>query len=171
MADLIKKNTENLKFFFIHFFSNGWSILIKLSKFDRWFIYRPLLVYVMTWLMSDSIWRLENFGNTEFFQDYHWWKFLNLYKIQFSYVSWHIIWKSGDSVRKFKMADPIWRSEYWRCNNMLMKKRCLYFMSNMWSKMSVDIFWLRSRIQRKKFVNFWIYISRSAYSPTLDVCG
>ena len=38
----------------------------------------------------------------------------------------------------------------------------------MWSKMSLDIFWLRSLIQRKKFVKFWIYILRSAYSPTLD---
>ena len=33
----------------------------------------------------------------------------------------------------------------------------------MWSKMSLDIFWLRSLIQRKKFVKFWIYILRSAY--------
>ena len=31
-------------------------------------MYRPLLVYIMTWLMADSIWRLKNLGNTELFQ-------------------------------------------------------------------------------------------------------
>ena len=31
-------------------------------------MYSPLLVYVMTWLMADSIWRLGNLGNTEFFK-------------------------------------------------------------------------------------------------------
>ena len=67
----IWKNTR-----FSWHFEDNWIIhgilLIKLSKFDWLIMYRPLLVYVITWLM-------ENLGNTEFFQDYRWWKFLNLY--------------------------------------------------------------------------------------------
>ena len=54
-------------------FQDNWIIhgilLIKLSKFNWLIMYRPLLVYVMTWFMADSIWCLENLENTEFFQD------------------------------------------------------------------------------------------------------
>ena len=56
-------------------------------------MYRPLLVYVMTWLMADSIWRLENLGNTEFSKiivDENFWTFIKfnfpMYKTQKHYV-------------------------------------------------------------------------------------
>ena len=82
-------------------------------------------VFILFFQMDKAYWSISNYGqrwtildNRRNFID----QTVKVWLIQFSYVSWHIIWKSGDSFRKFKMADQIWRSEYWRFNNMLMKK-------------------------------------------------